>query len=57
MTTIYEIYYENKAGEVVFCSDSITTEMGAKEEIRQLSIEFPEYDYWWECVDTLEDEQ
>lgn len=57
MTTIYEIYYENKAGEVVFCSDFITTEMGARDEIRQLSIEFPEHDYWWECVDILEGEQ
>lgn len=57
MTTIYEIYYENKAGEVVFCSDFITTEMDAREEIRQLSIEFPEHDYWWECVEILEGEQ
>lgn len=55
MTTIYEIYYENKQGDVIFCSDSITTEMGAREEIRQLSIEFPEHEYWWEC--TYEDEQ
>lgn len=60
MTTIYEIYYENKQGDVetvntVLCSDFITTEMGAREEIRQLSIEFPEHDYWYECI--YEDEQ
>lgn len=55
MTTIYEIYYENKQGDVVFCSDCITTEMGAREEIRQLSIEFPEHEYWWEAI--YEDEQ
>jgi len=55
MSTIYEIYYENKVGEVVFCSDFITTEMGAREEISQLSAEFPDHDYWFEV--TYEDEQ
>ncbi len=55
MPAIYEIYYENKQGEVVFCSDFITTEMNAREEINQLSAEFPEHDYWFEVI--YEDEQ
>lgn len=55
MSTIYEIYYENKAGEVVFCSDFITTEMSAWKEIEQLRAEFPEHDYWFEVI--YEDEQ
>lgn len=55
MPAIYEIYYENKQGDVVFCSDFITTEMSAREEINQLSVEFPEHDYWYEVA--YEDEQ
>lgn len=57
MTTIYEIYYENRDCDVVFCSDFITSEHEheANEEIRKLGQEFPEHDYWWEA--TYEDEQ
>ena len=29
--------------------------MSAREEISQLSAEFPEHDYWYECI--YEDEQ
>jgi hypothetical protein len=55
MPPIYEIYYENKSGDVVFCSDHITSEMEARDELRQLKVEFPEYDYWYEAI--YEDEQ
>jgi hypothetical protein len=55
MATIYEIYYENRDCDVVWCSDHITSEHEATEEIRKLGIEFPQNEYWWEA--TYEDEQ
>lgn len=55
MSKIYEIYYEDKNMDVVFCSDHITDETEAQEEIRKLGVEFPENEYWFEV--TYEDEQ
>jgi hypothetical protein len=55
MSNIYEIYYEDKNMDVVFCSDHITDETEAREEVRKLGVEFPNHEYWFEV--TYEDEQ
>ena len=54
MSNIYEIYYENIHG-IILCSDHIRDELEAVEEIRILSLEFPDNSYWYEV--TYEDEQ
>lgn len=55
MSKIYEIYYENSCGDIILCSDNIRDEFEATEEIRILSLEFPDNSYWYEV--TYEDEQ
>lgn len=54
MSNIYEIYYENKQGDIVHCQDTYD-EQEALREIYSLSYEFPENSYWYEV--TYEDEQ
>ena len=54
MPHIYEIYYENKQGDVVHCQD-LYDEQEALHEITSLSNEFPDNDYWYEII--FEDEQ
>jgi hypothetical protein len=52
--TIYEIYYENKDGEVIYCQD-LYDEQEAAREIYALGCEFPDNSYWFEV--TYGDEQ
>ena len=54
MGNIYEIYYENVEG-IILCSDHIRDELEAEEEIRKLSLEYPDNSYWYEVI--YEDEQ
>lgn len=49
MSEIYEIYYENKSGDIVFCG-IIDNLADARDEIRSLGQEFPENDYWYETI-------
>ena len=44
MSKIYEIYYENKQGDIVHCQD-INDEQEALCEIYSLGYEFPEHYY------------
>lgn len=46
---IYEIYYETQGGTVVYCQDT-DCELDAIDEIRKLTIEFPQNYYWYEAV-------
>ena len=55
MSFIYEIYYENKAGEIVLCTER-NCEMEAISEINNLSIEFPENYYWYDIVGDVSDD-
>jgi hypothetical protein len=52
--TIYELYYENEAGEIVYCNDFTSLEE-VNRECDALANEFPQYDYWWEAI--YQDEQ
>lgn len=54
MQSVYEIYYENKAGDIVHCQDTYD-EQEALREVYSLGYEFPEHSYWYEV--TYEDEQ
>lgn len=50
----YEIYYRTtpigcQEYVTVYCGD-VSTEHEAVEEVRMLSLEFPEYEYWYEGV-------
>lgn len=54
MAAIYELHYEKPNGDVIFCG-TLSSENEVLQEIRQLSIEFPEYDYWYDIVDDGEE--
>lgn len=45
----YEIYYRNKSGWLAYCGD-VDTEQEAIEECKLLGCEFPENEYFYECV-------
>jgi hypothetical protein len=49
MIPIYDIYYERKNGDVVFCG-SLESLLEAIEEINILGAEFPEHHYWYEVT-------
>lgn len=50
MAAIYELHYEKPNGDVIFCG-TLSSEEEVLQEIRLLSVEFPEYDYWYDIVD------
>lgn len=52
--TIYELYYENDSGEIVYCNEFNSLEDVTLEQMT-LENEFPENKYWWEA--TYADEQ
>lgn len=54
MSNIYEIYYENKQGDIVHCQDTYD-EQEAFREIHNSVSKFPENSYWYKV--THEDEQ
>lgn len=46
---IYELYYEDEKGTIVYCNgfgslEDVTVERNA------LEIEFPEHEYWYEVI-------
>lgn len=47
--TIYELYYDNQAGWVVYCNDFTSLEE-VTSECDTLGREFPENSYWWEAI-------
>lgn len=52
--TIYELYYENESGEIVYCNYFTSLEE-VNREYDALANEFPRNNYWWEA--TYIDEQ
>ena len=50
MAALYVLYFEDQSGDTILCDD-YENEQDVIKDMHQLSVEFPEFNYYYEIVD------
>lgn len=50
MAALFELYFEDETADIIFC-DEYETEQDVVKDMHQLSVEFPEFNYYYKIVD------